>query len=65
MVSRPASTYASTTDGLVDGVALLTAYSLGLGLPFFLTAMGVKRFLDYFKQVRSYLWGVSAVSGTA
>lgn len=55
--------YASTRDGLLDGVTLLTAYSLGLGLPFFLTAMGVNRFLDYFKQVRSYLWGVSAVSG--
>ena len=55
--------YASTTDGLLDGVALLTSYSLGLGLPLFATAMGVDRFLVYFKQVRSYLWGVSAVSG--
>ena len=55
--------YASTTDGLLDGVGLLTSYSLGLGIPFFATAMGVDRFLDYFKRVRSYLWGVSAVSG--
>lgn len=44
-------------------MALLTSYSLGLGLPLFATAMGVDRFLVYFKQVRSYLWGVSAVSG--
>ncbi len=55
--------YASTTDELVDGVTLLTAYSLGLGLPLFATALGVDRFLTYFKQVRVYLWGVSAVSG--
>ena len=55
--------YASTTEGLLDGVTLLTFYSVGLGLPLFATAMGVDRFLDYFKQVRSYLWGVSAVSG--
>ncbi len=55
--------YASTTDALTDGVALLTAYSLGLGLPLFATALGVDRFLSYFKQVRVYLWGVSAVSG--
>ncbi|MGH7166539.1 MAG: cytochrome c biogenesis CcdA family protein, partial [Nitrospiraceae bacterium] len=55
--------YASTTDALADGVALLTAYSLGLGLPLFATALGVDRFLSYFKQVRVYLWGVSAVSG--
>ncbi len=55
--------YASTTDALTDGVTLLTAYSLGLGLPLFATALGVDRFLGYFKQVRAYLWGVSLVSG--
>ncbi len=55
--------YASTTDGLLDGVMLLTFYSLGLGLPLFATALGVDRFLEYFKQVRIYLWGVSAISG--
>lgn len=55
--------YASTTDSLVSGVVLLTSYSLGLGLPLFLTALGVDRFLAYFKQARAYLWGVSTVSG--
>jgi cytochrome c-type biogenesis protein len=51
------------TDSLLDGVFLLTSYSLGLGLPLFLTALGVDRFLAYFKQARAYLWGVSTVSG--
>jgi len=55
--------YASTTDSLMSGVVLLTSYSLGLGLPLFLTALGVDRFLAYFKQARAYLWGVSTVSG--
>ncbi|MGZ9133392.1 MAG: cytochrome c biogenesis CcdA family protein [Nitrospira sp.] len=55
--------YASTTDSLLSGVVLLTFYSLGLGLPLFLTALGVDRFLAYFKEVRVYLWGVSTVSG--
>lgn len=55
--------YASTTDSLMSGVTLLTAYSLGLGLPLFATALGVDRFLAYFKQARAYLWGVSTVSG--
>jgi cytochrome c-type biogenesis protein len=55
--------YAGTTDSLASGVVLLTAYSLGLGLPLFLTALGVDRFLAYFKEVRVYLWGVSTVSG--
>lgn len=55
--------YASTTDSLWSGVVLLGCYSLGLGLPLFLTALGVDRFLAYFKEVRAYLWGVSTVSG--
>ncbi|MER3423739.1 MAG: cytochrome C biogenesis protein [Nitrospiraceae bacterium] len=55
--------YASTTDSLADGVKLLASYSLGLGLPLFATALGVDRFLTYFKQVKAYLWGVSAISG--
>ena len=55
--------YASTTDSLFNGVVLLTCYSLGLGLPLFLTALGVDRFLAYFREVRAYLWGVSTVSG--
>jgi cytochrome c-type biogenesis protein len=55
--------YASTTESMMNGVLLLTSYSLGLGLPLFLTALGVDRFLAYFKQARVYLWGVSTVSG--
>lgn len=55
--------YASTTDSLTSGVMLLACYSLGLGLPLFLTALGVDRFLSYFKQARAYLWGVSTISG--
>jgi cytochrome c-type biogenesis protein len=55
--------YASTTESMLNGVLLLTSYSLGLGVPLFLTALGVDRFLAYFKQARLYLWGVSTVSG--
>ncbi|MEX5219013.1 MAG: cytochrome c biogenesis CcdA family protein [Nitrospiraceae bacterium] len=55
--------YASTTDSLLNGVVLLSCYSLGLALPLFLTALGVDRFLGYFKELRGYLWGVSTVSG--
>lgn len=55
--------YASTTDSLQSGIMLLASYSLGLGIPLFITALGVDTFLSYFKQVRSYLWGVEALSG--
>ena len=55
--------YASTTESMSSGVMLLSAYSFGLGLPFFLTAFGMDTFLSYFKSVRSYLGGVSVISG--
>ena len=55
--------YASTTESMSGGVMLLSAYSIGLGLPFFLTAFGMDTFLSYFKSLRSYLGGVSFVSG--
>ncbi|MEP6959799.1 MAG: cytochrome c biogenesis protein CcdA, partial [Nitrospirota bacterium] len=41
--------YASTTDSLADGVTLLAFYSFGLGLPLFVTAIGLEQFLAYFK----------------
>ena len=55
--------YASTKDSMQDGIVLLTSYSAGLGLPFFLTAFGVDKFLTHFKSWRRYLGGVSIVSG--
>ena len=55
--------YASTTESMSGGVMLLSAYSFGLGLPFFLTAFGMDTFLSYFKSLRTYLGGVSFVSG--
>ena len=55
--------YASTTDSLLNGVLLLTSYSLGLGLPLFFTALGWIGFSPTLKQARMYLWGVSTVSG--
>jgi len=56
--------YASTTDSMQDGVMLLASYSVGLGLPLFITAFSVDSFLNYFKKARLYLRGVSVVGGT-
>ena len=55
--------YASTTESMQFGILLLASYSLGLGLPFFLTALSVDRFLNYFQKARLYLHGVSLASG--
>lgn len=55
--------YAGMNETLMDGVSLLTFYALGLGLPLFLTTMGVDRFLAGFGQVRAYGRIVSVASG--
>jgi cytochrome c-type biogenesis protein len=55
--------YASTTQSMSDGIGLLAAYSLGLGLPLLITALGVNAFLTSFRKFRNYLWLVSLISG--
>jgi len=54
---------ASTQESLIQGMGLLTAYSLGLGIPFLATSLGVERFLSLFQRFRRYLRGVEVVSG--
>ncbi len=55
--------YASTTESMSSGIVLLACYSLGLGLPLFVTAFSVERFLNHFQKTRRYLRGVSVFSG--
>jgi cytochrome c-type biogenesis protein len=55
--------YAGTTDTLMDGIMLLTFYSLGLGLPLLITSLALDRFLVSFKELRAYLGMISGVSG--
>ena len=55
--------YASTTDSMLTGVKLLSSYSLGIGLPLFITALAVDSFLNYFKKLRGYMYGISLASG--
>lgn len=55
--------YASTTDSMLTGVKLLSSYSLGIGLPLFITALAVDSFLNYFKKLRGYMYGISVASG--
>jgi cytochrome c-type biogenesis protein len=56
-------TYAATQSEVSRGVALLGAYSLGLGVPFVLAAVAVERFLAAFEVVRHHLVWVTRVSG--
>lgn len=55
--------YASTTGTVRTGMTLLAAYSLGLGLPFFLSSLAFSSFLTLFSRVRRYLRWVSLVDG--
>ncbi|NPA25186.1 MAG: cytochrome c biogenesis protein CcdA [Deltaproteobacteria bacterium] len=55
--------YASTSDNVTSGIVLLIAYSLGLGLPFLLSALAFNTFLTYFAKFNRYLRIVSIVSG--
>lgn len=55
--------YASTTESMQVGILLLTSYSLGLGLPLFLTALSVDRFLSSFQKARLWMRGVSVAGG--
>jgi cytochrome c-type biogenesis protein len=49
---------AATQETVTHGVFLLGIYSLGLGLPFVLTALGVNAFLRLFARYKPYLrWG--------
>ncbi len=55
--------YASTTDSMLTGIKLLSSYSLGIALPLFVTALAVDSFLNYFKKLRNYMYGISVASG--
>lgn len=47
--------YASTAEDMRSGIFLLTAYSLGLGLPFFACSLALNSFLAAFQKARRYI----------
>ncbi|MEJ2099816.1 MAG: cytochrome c biogenesis protein CcdA [Desulfobacterales bacterium] len=47
--------YAGTLEKVNQGVFLLAVYSLGLGIPFLLTAFGINRFWSFFSRIKKYL----------
>lgn len=56
-------TLAAAKASVPQGVALLTVYSLGLGVPFVATALALDRFLVWFQRFRPYLVWVERVTG--
>lgn len=55
--------YASTTQNFITGILLLTVYSMGLGVPFFLSSLAFNWFLSSFERIKRYMRVVTLVSG--
>src|SRR5271170_6462587 len=56
-------TYAADQDTLAKGILLLAVYSLGLAVPFLLTALLMERFLKFYSRFRSHMHAVEVASG--
>ena len=54
---------ASTEDSVSQGAFLLFIYSMGLGVPFLLAAVGMERFLGFAKKFRAHLGTVEKIMG--
>jgi cytochrome c-type biogenesis protein len=54
---------AATQDTVGSGVRLLSAYSLGLAVPFFATALAINRFFAAFARIRHHYHKVELASG--
>jgi cytochrome c-type biogenesis protein len=54
---------AARSDTIARGVLLLAVYSAGLAIPFLLTALGIGKFMVFYKNFRKYLHAVELFSG--
>jgi cytochrome c-type biogenesis protein len=55
--------YASTAKNFTTGILLLAVYSMGLGIPFFLSSLAFNSFLTTFDRIKRYMRWVTLVSG--
>ncbi len=56
-------TLASVSQTASSGIVLLAAYSLGLAIPFFVSALAINRFLAIFDRFKHFLPWVTRLSG--
>jgi len=56
-------TLAAATSSIAQGTALLAAYSLGLAIPFLVTALALDRFLVWFQRFRPHIVWVDRIAG--
>jgi cytochrome c-type biogenesis protein len=55
--------YAGSTGSMVYGLQLLAVYSLGLAVPFFLSAIAINAFLSYSRKLARYMRVIMIISG--
>jgi cytochrome c-type biogenesis protein len=55
--------YASTSKSFTTGMLLLSIYSMGLGVPFFLSSLAFNSFLSAFERIKRYMRVITLVSG--
>lgn len=55
--------YASSRGSAVYGIELLAVYSLGLAVPFFISALAMNSFLSYSKKLQRYMRAIMIISG--
>jgi len=55
--------YASLTNSMWSGIALLGVYSAGFALPFFLVSLGLEAFLQRYGKLKKHLRLISTISG--
>jgi cytochrome c-type biogenesis protein len=54
---------AAAQNSVAKGILLLTVYSLGLAVPFLLTAVGIERFMKFYGGFRRHMHVVEVISG--
>ncbi len=54
---------AATQESIGQGVRLLAVYSLGLGIPFFLTSIAINQFFAAFARIRRHYHAIELASG--
>ena len=54
---------AAQQESVGQGILLLSVYSLGLAIPFLLTALAINQFFIAFKKIRRYYHAIEIVSG--
>ncbi|MDD2366130.1 MAG: cytochrome c biogenesis protein CcdA [Desulfuromonadaceae bacterium] len=54
---------AATEERVYQGIMLLLVYSVGLGLPFFLSALAMDRFLALFNRFKKYIHICEIITG--